>query len=270
MATNGSNNVSRLAGKQAIVTGAGSGIGRGSAQRFAREGARVLIVGRSQNNIDETVELIRAEGGEARSFLADAAAETEVKAAVDFCVKEFGGLNVFYANAGCTDKNTPLAEQTIADWEFVFKGNVITSFLAVKHAGPPMVERGGGSIILMSSSGSLRANGGTLAYSACKAAVNSLMQGAANVFAGTNVRVNAILSGLVETKMTRATFDQARARGVEGKIGHITPLKRPGRIEEIAAVAAFLACDESSFIDGQMIAADGGFSSTHPYARVAL
>ena len=90
------------------------------------------------------------------------------------------------------------------------------------------------------------------------------------MLSGTNVRVNAILSGLVETKMTRATFDQARAKGLEGKIGHITPLKRAGRIEEIAAVAAFLASDDSSFVDGQMIAADGGFSSTHPFARVAL
>ena len=262
--------MNRLTGKQAIVTGAGSGIGRGSALRFAREGARVLIVGRTQDNIDETVELIRAEGGVARSFKADAAVEHDVKAAVACCVEEFGGLDVFYANAGSTDKNAPLSEQTVEEWESVFRGNVITSLLAVKHAGPPMVARGGGSIILMSSSGSLRANGGTLAYSACKAAVNSLMQGAANALAGSNVRVNAILSGLVETKMTRATFDQARARGVEGKIGHITPLKRAGRIEEIAAVAAFLASDDSSFVDGQMIAADGGFSSTHPYARVAL
>jgi NAD(P)-dependent dehydrogenase (short-subunit alcohol dehydrogenase family) len=262
--------VNRLTGKQAIVTGAGSGIGRASAQRFAREGAQVLVVGRSRDNIEETAELIRAEGGVVRSFVADVAVEERVAAAVAHCLEEFGGLNIFYANAGSTDKNTPLSEQSIADWEEVFRGNVITSFLAVKHAGPPMVARGGGSIILMSSSGSLRANGGTLAYSACKAAVNNLMQGAANVFAGTNVRVNAILSGLVETKMTRATFDQARARGVEGKMGHITPMKRAGRVDEIAAAAAFLASDDSSFVDGQMIAVDGGFSSTHPYARVAL
>ena len=263
--------MNRLAGKQAIVTGAGSGIGRASALRFAREGARVLIVGRSQSNIEETVDLIRAADGVAKSHLADAAVEEQVAGAVARCIDEFGALDIFYANAGSTDKNVPLNEQTILEWEDTFRGNVITSFLAVKHASQPMVAQGrGGSIILMSSSGSLRANGGTLAYSACKAAVNSLMQGAANVLAGTNVRVNAILSGLVETKMTRATFDQARARGIEGKIGHITPLRRAGKVEEIAAVAAFLASDDSSFIDGQMIAADGGFSSTHPYARVAL
>jgi NAD(P)-dependent dehydrogenase (short-subunit alcohol dehydrogenase family) len=263
--------VTRLKGKQAIVTGAGSGIGRGTAMRFAAEGARVLVVGRSHGNIEETVAMIRAAGGEADSFLADVATEQGTSCAVTRCLELYGSLDIFYANAGCTDKNAAITDQTIEQWEHVFRGNVISSLLAVKHASPPMVARGrGGSIILMSSSGSLRANGGTLAYSACKAAVNSLMQGAANALSGTNVRVNAILSGLVETKMTRATFDQARAKGVEGRIGHITPLKRAGRIEEIAAVAAFLASDDSSFIDGQMIAADGGFSSTHPYARVAL
>jgi NAD(P)-dependent dehydrogenase (short-subunit alcohol dehydrogenase family) len=263
--------VTRLKGKQAIVTGAGSGIGRGTAMRFASEGARVLVVGRSQGNIEETVALIRAAGGEADSFLADVGTEEGASSAVARSLELYGSLDIFYANAGCTDKNAAMTDQTIEQWEEVFRGNVITSLLAVKHASPPMVARGqGGSIILMSSSGSLRANGGTLAYSACKAAVNSLTQGAANALSGTDVRVNAILSGLVETKMTRATFDQARAKGVEGKIGHITPLKRAGRIEEIAAVAAFLASDDSSFIDGQLIAADGGFSSTHPYARVAL
>ena len=262
--------MNRLTGRNAIVTGGGSGIGRASAIRFATEGAHVLVVGRSAGNIGETVDLIRQSGGVAKGHVADVSIELEVVSAVTSCIQEFGSLDVFFANAGTTNGNSLLHEQTIAEWQEVFRGNVITSMLAVKHASRPMVEHGGGSIILMSSSGSLRANGGTLAYSACKAAVNSLMQGAANALAGTNVRVNAILSGLVETKMTRATFEQARAKGVESKIGHITPLKRAGRTEEIAAVAAFLASDDSSFVDGQMIAADGGFSSTHPYARVAL
>jgi NAD(P)-dependent dehydrogenase (short-subunit alcohol dehydrogenase family) len=263
-------NVNRLAGRQAIVTGAGSGIGRASALRFAREGAHVFAVGRSKDNIEETVALIRGEGGVARSFVADVTVEESVAAALQSCVDELGGLEIFFANAGSTDKNAPLFEQSVADWEEAFRGNVISSLLAVKHAGRYLAGRGRGSIILMSSAGSLRANGGPFAYCACKAAVNSLAQTAANALAGTNVRVNVILSGLVETKLTRATFEQARARGVENKIGHVTPLKRPGKPEEIAAVAAFLASDDSSFIDGQLIAADGGFSSTHPYARVAV
>lgn len=262
--------MNRLEGRQAIVTGAGSGIGRASALRFAQEGARVLVVGRTADNIAETVELIRATGGRAESHVADAAVEAEMEAVVRRCLTDFGGLDVFYANAGCTDQHASLFEQSVAAWGETFRGNVITSLVAIKYAGPPMVERGRGSIILMSSAGSLRANGGTLAYSACKAAVNHLAMSAANAMSGTNVRVNVILSGLVETKMTRATFDQARAKGIEDKIGHITPLKRAGRPEEIAAVAAFLASDDSSFVDGQLIAVDGGFSSTHPFGRVAV
>lgn len=260
--------MNKLSGKRAIVTGAGSGIGRASAIRFAEEGAQVLVVGRSQDNIDETVEIIKRAGGAAQSHLADIAIEEQVIDTVARCSRDLGGLEVFYANAGATEKSAKLFDLTVDSWQDVFRGNVISSFLAVKHAAPVMAARRVGSIILMSSAGSLRANGGPIAYCSCKAAVNLLAQIAANELAGTNVRVNVILSGLVETKMTQATFDQARARGVEHKIGQITPLKRAGRPEEIAALAAFLASDESSFIDGQLIAADGGFSSTHPFARV--
>ncbi len=133
-----------------------------------------------------------------------------------------------------------------------------------------MVAQGSGSIILTSSAASLRANAGAISYSASKAAVNSLAQRAANAFAGSNVRVNAILPGLVETQMTRKVFEQARAKGIESKIGHVTPLKRAGQPEEIAAMAAFLASDDASFIDGQCFAVDGGVSSTHPFGRIAL
>ena len=143
-----------------------------------REGARVLVVGRSKGNIAETADMIRATGAVADSFMADVATEQGTASAVARCLELYGALDIFYANAGCTDKNVALQDQTIQEWEEVFRGNVITSFLAVKHASAPMVARAlWGSIILMSSSGSLRANGGTLAYSACKAAVNSLMQG---------------------------------------------------------------------------------------------
>jgi NAD(P)-dependent dehydrogenase (short-subunit alcohol dehydrogenase family) len=261
--------VQRLEGRRAIVTGAGSGIGRASAIRFAAEGASVVAVGRTLENIEETVSIIRQSGGEASAFQADATVEDEVASAVKFCVDTYGGLEVFFANAGNTDRFVPLLEQDVSAWEEQFRDNVISSFLAVKHAGRHMKETGYGSIILMSSTGSLRANGGTVAYSACKAAVNSLTMGAANAFSGTSIRVNAVLPGLCETKLTKATFDMARAKGSESKIGQLTTLKRPGQVEEIAGVAAFLASDDSSYVDGQLIAADGGISSTHPYGRFA-
>jgi NAD(P)-dependent dehydrogenase (short-subunit alcohol dehydrogenase family) len=250
----------RLEGKRAVVTGGGSGIGRASALRFAREGASVLVVGRSENT-NETVEAIQAEGGLAKGMITDASLEGDVADIVSRCVAELGGLEIFFANIGVTGTNTPLLEQSVEEWTEVYRVNTISCFLAVKYAGRHMVPRGYGSIILTSSAASLRANAGAISYSASKAAVNNLAQTAANAFAGTGVRVNAVLPGLVETQLTRKVFEDARARGVEGKLGHVTPMKRPGRADEIAAAAAFLASDDSSYV---------GVSSTHPYGRIAL
>jgi NAD(P)-dependent dehydrogenase (short-subunit alcohol dehydrogenase family) len=112
----------------------------------------------------------------------------------------------------------------------------------------------------------LRANAGGTAYSASKAGVVSLVQTTANEFYGTGVRVNAICPGLIETGMTKPIFDGARARGTEGKIGQLNPLKRNGVPEEIAHMALFLASDDASYVNGQAIAVDGGLSSTHPFA----
>ena len=143
-------------------------------------------------------------------------------------MRELGGLEVFFANIGVTGTNTPLFEQSVDEWMEVYRVNTVSCFLAIKHAGPHMTAQGYGSIILTSSAASLRANAGAISYSASKAAVNNLAQTAANAFAGTGVRVNAVLPGLVETQLTRKVFEDARARGVEGKLGHVTPLKRPG------------------------------------------
>jgi NAD(P)-dependent dehydrogenase (short-subunit alcohol dehydrogenase family) len=259
----------RLEGKRAVVTGGGSGIGRASAIRFAREGAAVLVVGRA-GNAEETAAAIRDEGGVASALITDASIEENVAAIVSRCVSEFGGMEIFFANIGVTGTNTPLLEQTVEEWSEVYRINTISCFLAIKYAGRHMTAQGYGSIILTSSAASLRANAGAISYSASKAAVNNLTQTAANAFAGTGVRVNAVLPGLVETQLTRKVFEDARARGVESKLGHVTPLKRPGRPEEIAAAAAFLASDDSSYVDGQLLSVDGGVSSTHPYGRIAL
>ena len=262
--------MNRLAGKCCIVTGAGSGIGRASALRFAEEGAAVLVVGRSADNTEETARLIREAGGKAEGLVADATAEPEVEAMVQRCIASFGGLDVFFANAGTPGTNAGVLEQTVDEWNDVWRVNVISCMLAVKHAGRHMAAQGSGSIILTSSAGSLRANAGAISYSASKAAVNSLAQTAANAFTGQGVRVNALLPGLVETKMTRKVFEYARERGKEGRIGHMTPLQRAGRPEEIAAMAAFLASDDSSFVTGQLYAVDGGVSSTHPHGRIPV
>lgn len=257
----------RLEGRRAIITGAGNGIGRASALRFAAEGALVMVVGRREAPLQETAELARAAGGICIAHVADAGDEAAMQGAIDRCVQELGGLEVFFANAGNTDSVTLFLEQTVAQWQAMFSDNVVPAFIACKLAGRHMAEHGGGSIILNSSTGSLRARGGTEAYGAAKAAVNPLTMTAACAFAGRNVRVNAILPGLTSTGLTKPMFDWARTAGKEDRLGKLTPLQRPGHVDDMAAVAAFLASDDSAYMDGQLLPVDGGISATHPAGK---
>ncbi len=255
----------RLAGKRTIVTGAGSGIGRASAKKFAAEGAMVLAVDRAKAAVEATVGEIASAGGRAIAVAADVGAEAEVEAFISRAVEAFGGLDAIYANAGISGGLVPLAEQTVEHWQEVLRVNLIGAFLAIKHAAPLMVKQRAGSILCTASVAGLRANAGGNPYSASKAGVISLVQTAANSLYGTGVRVNAICPGLIETGMTEPIFERARERGTHEKIGQLNPLTRYGNPEEIAAVAAFLASDEASYVNGQAIAVDGGLSSTHPF-----
>jgi NAD(P)-dependent dehydrogenase (short-subunit alcohol dehydrogenase family) len=166
-----------------------------------------------------------------------------------------------------TGGRVPIFEQSVELWQEVLRVNLIGPFLAIKYAGPVMARQGGGSIVCTASVAGLRANAGGPPYAASKAGVISLVQTAANDLYGTGVRVNAVCPGLIETGMTKPTFDRARQRGSEGKIGQLNPLRRHGEPREIAAVALFLASDDASYVNGQAYAVDGGLSSTHPFAR---
>ena len=255
----------RLEGKVAIVTGAASGIGRASALAFAAEGARVVAVDRDAAGLARTAQAIGDLGGSGLAHPADVAVEAEVLRYVELALETFGGLDVVYANAGISGGLTPLFEQTVEQWNEVLRVNLIGPFLAIKHAAPVMAARGRGSIVLTASVAGLRANAGGNPYAASKAGVISLAQTAANALSGTGVRVNAICPGLIETGMTKPIFDRARAKGTDDKIGQLNPLKRAGEPREIAAMALFLASDESSYVNGQAFAVDGGLSSTHPF-----
>ena len=256
----------RLSGKRAIITGAASGIGRASLLLFAREGARVLAVDREVAALDAAVTEAAAAGGAALALAADAGDEASVADVVRRCVTEWGGVDAVFANAGVSGGRIPLLEQTVEQWQEILRVNLIGPWLMIKHAAPAMIGRGGGSIVCTASVAALRANAGGSPYSASKAGVVSLIQTAANALLGTGVRVNAICPGLIETGMTRPIFDLARARGTESRIGQLNPLQRHGRPDEIAAAALFLASDESSYVNGQAFAVDGGLSSTHPFA----
>ncbi len=255
----------RLQGKRAIVTGAGSGIGRASAVRYAEEGARVLAVDLDESGLAGTAEAIAGAGGTAETAVADVSDEARVAELVAECVGVFGGLEVIYANAGIGGEFAPLLDLTAESFERVLQVNLIGPFLAIKHGALHMREHGGGSILATASVAGLRSGAGPTPYSASKAGVVSLVQTAAYQLAGTGVRVNAICPGLIETGMTRPIFDAARSAGKEHKIGQLNPLKRYGAPSEIAAMALFLASDESSYVNGQAFAVDGGLSSSHPY-----
>ncbi len=257
----------RLNGKRAIVTGAGSGIGRASALLFAKEGAAVLAVDKTADAVAETARQIAAAGGKAIAMAADAGSEADVEAYVKRALAEFGGLDVVYANAGISGGLVPLFEQTVEHWQEILRVNLIGPFLAIKHAGRHMVARKSGSIVCTASVAGLRANAGGNPYSSSKAGVISLVQTAANSFYGTGVRVNAICPGLIETGMTKPIFDFARERGTDRNIGQLNPMNRFGLPEEIATMAAFLASDDASYVNGQAIAVDGGLSATHPFRR---
>jgi NAD(P)-dependent dehydrogenase (short-subunit alcohol dehydrogenase family) len=257
----------RLQGKTALITGAGSGIGKAAAELFASEGANVLAVDRAPAVMDVAKD-IKARGGEALGLIADAGSEADVAKAVETAIATFGGLDVCWANAGISGGLTPMLELTAADWEQILRVNLIGVFLAVKHASLAMLKaKTPGSIICTASVAGLRSGAGGSPYSASKAGVISLVQTASQQLAGSGIRVNAICPGLIETGMTQPMFDRARDRGTEAKLGQLNPLRRAGAPIEIAQMALFLASDDASYVNGQAMVVDGGLSSSHPIAR---
>ena len=168
------------------------------------------------------------------------------------------------AHAGETGLRALASADDARAWEAVGRVNLIGTFNCLQQAAIAMRKQGAGAIVCTASVAGLRSGAGPIAYSASKAAVINLVQTAAQQLSGSGVRVNAVCPGLVETGMTRMVFDMARARGSEGKIGQLNPLRRAGRPEEIAEAALFLASDASSYLNGQAIAVDGGLSSSLP------
>ena len=244
----------RLEGKVAIITGAASGIGKATAELFRAEGATVVAADRSES--DNVISL-------------DAGSEGDVERLVEQTVADFGGIDIFFANAGISGGLAGLFDQSSADWEEILRVNLIGPWLAIKYTAPHMKRRGGGSIVCTASVAGIRAGAGGVAYSASKAGVINLVKTAAAQLCDSNIRVNAICPGLIETGMTQGIYDMARAAGKETAIGQLNPLRRGGEPSEIAEVALFLASDQSSYVNGHALVADGGLSISHPFTRQA-
>jgi NAD(P)-dependent dehydrogenase (short-subunit alcohol dehydrogenase family) len=194
-----------------------------------------------------------------------------VKDVVDHAIETYGRLDIFFANAGVAGNSKLFTE--IGEKEFLatLRTNVVSVFLGAKYAAPAMMRTSAekkypsGSIIGTASAAGLRSNAGGTDYSASKAAVVSLAQTIAYQLTGTGIRVNAICPGVIQTGMTAPMYDAARQRGTEKKIGQLNPLQRGAHADEVARVALFLGSDESSYVNGQAWAVDGGLSAGHPF-----
>lgn len=257
----------RLEGKTAIITGAGSGIGRASALLFAEQGAKLVVADLSPT-VHETAEMVKAAGGTALAVQMDAGKEEDVVALVATTLSTYGAIDIAFANAGISGGMAGIFDNTVENWTDVLRVNLIGPWLMVKYAGEAMMKaQRGGSIILTASVAGIRSGAGGPAYSASKAGVINLAQVSAQQLSETGIRCNAICPGLTETGMTKPVFDYAREKDVMDKVGRLNPLRRGAQPEELAQVALFLASDDASYVNGQAIAVDGGLSSSHPVTR---
>ncbi|MGE0424731.1 MAG: SDR family NAD(P)-dependent oxidoreductase [Reyranellaceae bacterium] len=259
----------RLKGKVALVVGAGSsgpgwGNGKATAVTFAREGARVFCVDRNLAAAEETVGIIRGEGGEAVAFAADASDSADVKGMVQACLGKWGRIDVLDNNVGISRDGGPV-ELEEKDWDLVFDVNVKSFFLTCKHVLPVMEAQRGGAIINVSSIASLRAPRGIryIAYNASKGAVNSFTQAVALMYADKGIRCNAILPGLMHTPMIDILKNQYAAGDYDRMIAirdRASPTGKMGTAWDTANAALFLASDESAYVNGHLLIVDGGIT----------
>jgi NAD(P)-dependent dehydrogenase (short-subunit alcohol dehydrogenase family) len=262
-------NLPRLAGKTAIVTGAGSsgpGIGNGKATSilFAREGANVLLVDAVAGRAEETLTMIRNEGGEASIFQADVTSDDDCRRMVDTAIERYGRIDILDNNVGISKRGSVL-DVSEEDWDHIISVNLKSMILASKHAIPKMIDGGGGSIINISSVAALRAHSST-PYTTTKAAVVGLTLSMAADHGGDNVRVNCIAPGLIYSPMVMPRMkDDLRQQRKKA-----APLATEGTGWDVAWAAVYLASDESRWVSGILIPVDAGLLTVSPITYAPL
>lgn len=248
----------RLDGKVAVITGAASGMGRATALRFAREGAKVLLADVDTDGGASALDAITGAGGDAAFLRVDVSRSADVQEMIRVAVQELGGLDVLFNNAGIEGQSSWLADCTEENWDRVLAINLKGVFLGMKYALPHMAAQGHGSIINTASVAGLvgwRAGG---AYSASKAGVANLTRTAALEYARYNVRVNAICPGVIHTPMLERINPNPE---MMQRLITMQPMPRLGTPDDIANMALFLASDESTFVTGAMLPVDGGYTA---------
>src|SRR6185369_7365666 len=249
----------RLSDRIAVVTGAGSGLGRAGALELAREGARVIVSDLDAARGEETVAALRAEGREARFVRADVGKPAEAKALIDEAVAAYGGLDVLYNNAGIAPigRDGFTAAMAEDDWDWIIRVNLTSVFLCCKYAIPVMSDRPGAAIVNTASSMAVLPLGMVDAYAASKAGVAGLTKSLAAGCGALGIRVNAICPGYVDTPMNTLIFGDETFRDAFAR-GHAMGLQPP---EEIAKMVVFLVSDDASSMTGSVVTCDRGWTA---------
>lgn len=249
--------MSILKDKVAIVSGAGSGIGRAIAITYANEGAKVIVADINEAHADETVKLIQENGGDAFAVKADSSIATENKKLVEITVEKYGKLDIACNNAGIGGPAKSTGEYEPEEWDKVIALNLNGVFYACRYQLEQMEKNGGGSIINIASVHGQVAAPNSPAYTASKHAVVGLTKNIAAEYATKNIRCNAVGPGYIETPLLSANLDQKTQDAIAAK----SPINRLGTPQEIADLVAFLSSDKSSFTTGSYIIADGGYTA---------
>ncbi len=247
-----------LEGKVVIVTGGSSGIGQEVSLELARQGAKVAVSSRREAEGNQTVEQIRAFGGEATFIRCDVTMARDVEALVERTVSTFGRLDGAFNNAGQMVFGPSVVDLPEEDFDRMVSVNLKGIFLSLKYEIPALLRSGGGAIVNCASIGAFVSNPGQAAYSATKAGIVGLTRGAALDFGPKGVRVNAVCPGLIRTDMVKDIMANPQ---VEAYATGLHPVGRVGKVQDVAPMVAFLLSDQAAWTTGQTFIIDGGFSS---------